>query len=82
MTICTKGCGMRIEWRREPGTGRWQAFNADTDTPHWDSCSAARTARVKREGTPFKDEQGEGFIFEGKKKYFHMVAKTNRGKPT
>jgi len=72
---------MQIDWRRASGCGRWQCFNAGTDTPHWDSCSQARTARVKAEGTPFKDAQGEGFIFEGKKRYFHMAAKTKFGKP-
>lgn len=81
MAVCKQGCGIEIDWRKQSGSGRWQAFNAGTDTQHWDSCSQARTARVKREGVPFKDEKGDGYIFEGKKKYFHMVAKTSGGKP-
>ena len=72
---------MQVDWRRKPGSGQWQCFNTGTDTAHWDSCSQARTKRVMAEGIPFKDDQGEGYIFNGKKKYFHMVARTEYGKP-
>ena len=83
ITSCKEGCGLQVEWRLKGNDGkkpRWQCFNAGTDIAHWDSCSAARTKRVMAEGTPFKDANGEGYIFNGKKKYHHMVATTHFGK--
>ena len=80
VSLCKKGCGMEVYWRRPIGGGTPQCFNSGTDIVHWDSCSQARTKRVMAEGAPFADEKGEGFIFEGKKKYFHMVAETRFGK--
>lgn len=78
MAACKQGCGLPVKWVKDGK--RWKCLNAD-GTDHWDRCSEARTARVKREGVPFKDAQGEGFVFEGKKKYFHMMARTKYGKP-
>jgi len=84
MSVCKQGCGLPVRWvqdgKKKDGTPRWKCLNED-GTDHWDRCSEARTKRVMTEGTPFKDAQGEGFIFNGKKKYFHMVARTTFGKP-
>ena len=55
---------MPVRWVNEGS--RWKCLNED-GTDHWDRCSEARTKRVMAEGIPFKDENGEGFIFGGKK---------------
>lgn len=78
MSACKQGCGLNVNWVKDGA--RWKCLN-DDGTDHWDRCSEARTKRVMKEGVPFKDEKGEGFIFGGKKKYFHMVASTHHGKP-
>ena len=84
MSICKQGCGLNVRWivdgRKPDGSPRRKCLN-DDGTDHWDKCSEMRTKRVMAEGVPFKDQKGEGFIFEGKKKYFHMVATTKLGKP-
>ena len=77
MAVCKQGCGLPVKW--EKSAGRWKCLNMD-GTDHWDRCSEARTKKVMAQGTPFKDSKGEGYIFEGKKKYFHMVATTHYGK--
>ena len=74
---CTK-CALPVNWVRVQG--KWQCFNPDGGV-HWDLCSQERTRVVQRDGMPFKDEKGDGFIHGGKKKYMHMVAYTDRGKP-
>lgn len=73
-----KKCRLPMKWVNI--AGRFHGQNPD-GTSHWDRCSQERTARVKREGEPFKDSEGEGFIFEGKKHYMHKVAETHFGKP-
>jgi len=78
VATCKHGCGLPVRWIK--ATGGWKCLNED-GTDHWDRCSEARTKRVMAEGVPFKDPQGEGFIFDGKKKYFQMMARTEFGKP-
>lgn len=77
MTPCKK-CGLPMQWTKV--AGRWFGNNPD-GTSHWTLCAEARNARIKREGVPFKDAEGDGFIFEGKKHYFVKVAYTKFGKP-
>lgn len=79
MSICKQGCGLVIRWvKADSGRkSRWRCLNPD-GTDHWDLCSETRTKIVKTQGVPFTDEKGDGFIFQGKKKYFHMVAKTRK----
>lgn len=63
-SVC-KVCGGWVEWKKEPGTGKWQCHNEGTDADHWDMCSQRRMAAIKRTGVPFKgkrgDEQIEGY---------------------
>lgn len=54
MSIC-KACGLPVDWKRASGTGKWQCFNAGTQTDHWDACSKAKFDRIKRTGLPFAD---------------------------
>lgn len=77
-TVTCSKCGLPIRWLLV--AGRSQCLNPD-GTVHWDKCSQERTARVKRDGKPFKDDEGEGYIYDGKKHYFHRVAATAFGKP-
>lgn len=83
MSRCKK-CDLPVFWKTtgvdRKGRATWQCFNADRTTVHWDSCSQERNRKALAEGTPFNDGQGEGVIHDGKKKYFHMVAKTHYGK--
>lgn len=78
MRPCGK-CGLNVQWVRSgtkpDGNPRWKCVNPD-GTEHWDTCSQERTRRVKAEGTPFTDEHGDGYIYNGKKVYMHMVARS------
>jgi hypothetical protein len=80
VSVCKQGCGLPVDWRKND-KGAWKCYNAGTMTDHWDACSQERTRLVQKHGKPFKDKQGEGYIYEGKKKYFHMVAETKFGVP-
>ena len=62
-------CGLPVRWVKEQG--RWQCFNAN-GTVHWDTCSKERTRRANREGRAFKDQNGEGVRWRGKKRYNHQ----------
>jgi hypothetical protein len=52
-------CGASVIWRRSGG--RWQCFNADGATIHWDSCSQRRWTQVKATGTRFETETEAGY---------------------
>lgn len=84
MSRCQQ-CGLQVFWKTtgvdRKGRATWQCFQPDGVTPHWDLCSQERNRKARAEGTPFKDAQGEGVIYQGKKKYMHMVARTEYGKP-
>lgn len=80
--MACKRCGLPIRWVQDGqrhGKPRWKCLNPD-GSDHWDLCSEARTKRVITEGTPFTDDNGSGYIHDGKKKYHHMVARTKFGK--
>ena len=69
MSKC-KQCAGDIQWIKVGG--RWRCFNAGTTTDHWDTCAKRKWERTVREGTPFKDYKGEGYIIDGKKKYVRI----------
>ena len=77
-------CGLPVQWIRDgvkpDGNPRWKCYNADR-TEHWDTCSRERTRKALAGGVPFKDSKGEGVIYQGKKKYMHMMAETHYGRP-
>lgn len=50
MSPC-KQCGLPVHWTKIGR--RWHCHNAD-GTDHWDRCSQARTARIRRTGVPFE----------------------------
>jgi hypothetical protein len=42
--------------------GRWQCFNAGTDTIHWDTCSAERFRKIQETGRAFSTPPADGYI--------------------
>lgn len=64
MSACTQ-CDASVIWKQVDG--KWQCFNADGVTVHWDSCSQRRFDRIRRTGTFFKRSLKPGGRVEGYK---------------
>lgn len=62
MAVCNK-CGGDIEWKRIGS--RWYALDLD-GSEHFDTCSRLRMEKIRREGTPFTEDSGEGYRHHGK----------------
>lgn len=58
MSIC-KACASNVVWKREAGTGKWQCFERDGITVHWDQCSQRKFEAIKRTGTLFQSKRGK-----------------------
>lgn len=72
MSTC-KQCGATVNWIDR------QCFNLDGSS-HWDKCSERRWQQVKKDGEPFADKTGEGFVHDGKQKYAHRAGIVVTGK--
>lgn len=81
MNPCDK-CQLPVRWAKEQG--KWQCFNANGSI-HWDTCSQERSRLAKKHGKPFKDQDGAGVRWQGKKRYNHQhnpnLHVTGRGAP-
>lgn len=60
-------------------SGKLHPRNPD-GSDHFDLCSATRTAAAIKRGVGFTDDQGSGFIVDGKKMHMIMPSKTITGK--
>lgn len=76
MSKC-KDCGLPLAFQQV--NGKLHPTNPD-GSDHWDLCSATRIKKVMKNGTPFKDKQGEGFINAGKKTYMLIRSAVITGK--
>lgn len=67
-SICRQ-CGSQIGWSRPDG--RWTPVNLD-GSPHFDTCKTVLTEKIKKEGTPFENSKGSGYVYKGRHEYFIM----------
>lgn len=61
-----KKCRLPVKWVLEQS--KWKCRDPN-GKDHWDTCSKERTKRANREGAAFKDENGSGVRWQGKKRY-------------
>ncbi len=57
-----KSCNGAVIWKRKPGSGKWQCFEADGKTSHWDTCSQRRFQKIKDTGEYFEDPDAKGYL--------------------
>ena len=58
MIVC-KSCGAEVVWKKE--SVRWQCYQPDGRTVHWDACSARRWDQVKMTGERFETAERSGY---------------------
>ena len=65
--ICGK-CGLEVFWEMDHKAGHVNCYNRTDGKIHWDTCSETRTREAIKNGIPFTEPFGHGYIVPDKKR--------------